>query len=168
MDFGVATVARRWDSHALASVATAILKRDRAIGALQQNLGSHSRSLGQRLPRFAHAKENAINAFTNLIGGMTQVWLNVAFIVCLFTVLIFRPERITNRSLLKLAAFLFAASLLFPPLSMLLPSDTATPTRPQEMFTVGMQMKLVNLVSMLCFCGAFVSAVLSLTPSAED
>ncbi len=31
LDFGVATVARRWDSHALASVATPILKRDRAL-----------------------------------------------------------------------------------------------------------------------------------------
>lgn len=47
-------------------------------------------------------------------GG--QLWLYVAYLVCLFAVIIYKPERIRNLSMYRRACYLFAISLLLPSL----------------------------------------------------
>lgn len=49
-----------------------------------------------------------------LFGG--QIWLYVAYLVCLFAVIIYKPERIRNLSMYRRACYLFAISLLLPSL----------------------------------------------------
>lgn len=48
------------------------------------------------------------------MGG--QGWLQVALLVCLFVVLVFRPERIYSRTLFRWSCLLLALSVIAPPL----------------------------------------------------
>ena len=55
-----------------------------------------------------------MGAITQLLGGVTQVWPNVTFIICIFVILLFKPERIVKSSLFWLGCVLFALSLGCP------------------------------------------------------
>lgn len=99
---------------------------------------------------------------------MTQIWLNVAFIVCVFAALMFRPENIRNPSKLRLSILLFAVSLIIPSVSMLLPSMTVDPVPAQGINPVELCMKIANLASVLFYCAAFVMATSSLSRDSDD
>ncbi len=100
--------------------------------------------------------------------------LNVAFIVCIFSVLIFRPDRVANPSKFRLAIILFAIALVIPSLGMILLHITNnTPRMPgmkkiQGINGVELFMSFTNLASILFFCGAFMSATSSLMPHPEN
>lgn len=96
-----------------------------------------------------------MNAFTQILGGMTQVWLNVAFVVCVFAILTFRPERITSKAKFRAGCILFALSLLIPTISMLLPDLSPETMRRPNDNTVGLSFKIVNLLSVAMYAGAF-------------
>ena len=46
--------------------------------------------------------------------GSGQGWLQVGFLLCLFAVLLFRPERIRSPALFRLAFLLFVLSVIVP------------------------------------------------------
>ena len=46
--------------------------------------------------------------------GSGQAWLQVGFLLCLFAVLLFRPERIRSPGLFRWAVLLFALSVVVP------------------------------------------------------
>lgn len=46
--------------------------------------------------------------------GSGQGWLQVGFLLCLFAVLLFRPERIRSPALFRLALLLFVLSVIVP------------------------------------------------------
>ncbi len=46
--------------------------------------------------------------------GATEVWLAVAYLVCIFGVLVFRPQQIANTYLFRMSYILFAAYLIIP------------------------------------------------------
>jgi len=102
------------------------------------------------------------------------MWLNVAFIVCIFSVLIFRPDRIAKPSQFRLAIILFAIALVIPSLGMLLLHITGNTPEISDMKKipgingVDLFMGLTNLASILFFCGAFMSATSSLMPRPEN
>lgn len=48
--------------------------------------------------------------------GGSSGWLSVAYLVCLFAVILFKPERVRNLSLFRRACTLFAISLIAPSL----------------------------------------------------
>jgi hypothetical protein len=105
-----------------------------------------------------------MGALTQLFGGLTQVWLNVAFIVCVFAALLFKPERIRNPSLFFSACVLFALSLIVPSLGLLLLDSASDPTHFDGGSPFGeltMTMRLVNILPPILFAGAFLSAVSS-------
>lgn len=54
-------------------------------------------------------------ALKQLFGDGGLGWLQVALAACLFLALIFRPERIRSQALFKLACWLFAFSIMVPP-----------------------------------------------------
>ena len=51
-----------------------------------------------------------------LADGGGQSWVTPALLVCLFLALLFKPERIRNRALFRLACLLFGFSIMGPPL----------------------------------------------------
>jgi hypothetical protein len=105
-----------------------------------------------------------------LFGGMTQVWLNVAFIVCIFGVLAWKPERIVNFTSFRAACLLFALSILAPSFGVFV-LDTATDVggaRGRSAFgEITTTMKIFNLLPPLFFACAFLAAISSLLPSRE-
>lgn len=106
-----------------------------------------------------------MGAITQLLGGMTQVWPNVAFIVCAFVILIFKPERITRSSLFWFGCLFFALSLIAPTLVMFVSTDTAPAPRAVRSDSIPLELKLINLVSSLFYAGAFLATVSSLMPT---
>jgi hypothetical protein len=50
------------------------------------------------------------------LTGMTEVWLAVAYLACLFTVLAFRPQQIGSPGLFGVACVLFGCYLVVPAL----------------------------------------------------
>ncbi len=112
-----------------------------------------------------------MNLLTQLFGGMTQMWLNVAFIVCVFAVLCFKPERVRKPAVFQIACFLFALSIVTPSFSMFLisASGRSGPARLADpLGEFGMAVKVVNFLSPLLFSLAFLMAVGSLgAPEAE-
>ncbi len=112
-----------------------------------------------------------MEVLSQMFGGMTQVWLNVAFIVCVFTVLTFRSDQIRNVRLFGTACGLFALSLIVPSVGMFIVSlVSSAPAGIANRAAVGeitLATKIVNLIGPLLFAMAFLSAVNALIPSAE-
>ena len=112
-----------------------------------------------------------MGVLAQLFGGMTQVWLNVAFIVCIFGVLAWKPERIVNLSSFRVACLLFALSILAPSFGVFV-LDSATDVggaRGRSPFgEITTTMKIVNLLPPLFFACAFLAAISSLLPTRES
>jgi hypothetical protein len=51
--------------------------------------------------------------FGRLLGS-TEIWLAVAYVVCMFAILAFRPEQIENAGLFRTSYILFALFLILP------------------------------------------------------
>ena len=113
-----------------------------------------------------------MNMLSQLFGGMTQVWLNVAFIVCVFAAVIFRPGRINNISLLQIACVLFAMSLMAPGVGVLFMENAGNSTGAARSNPFSMEitttMKVLNIVPSALFSAAFLAAVMSLMPTGND
>ncbi len=109
-----------------------------------------------------------MNLLAQLFGGMTQIWVNVAFLVCVFGLLMYRPERIVNVALLRIACLLFAVSLIAPSLAIFLLSageETGSSMRSNPFGEITWSMKIVNLLPPVLFAGAFLAAVSSIMPT---
>lgn len=109
-----------------------------------------------------------MNALSQLFGGMTQVWLNVAFVVCVFGVALMRPGRIRNLSMFRAATVFFAISLIAPSVGLFLMSsggEGAASARANPFggeVTTGM--KLVDMLPVALYAVAFLTAIESLMP----
>jgi hypothetical protein len=109
-----------------------------------------------------------MNILSQLFGGMTQVWLNVAFIACVFAVLIFKPDRIVKVALFQTGCFLFALSIIAPHIGTFLLSTATGPGRSMGGNPFGeitMSMKIVNILAPILFSVGFLTAVTSLIPT---
>ncbi len=109
-----------------------------------------------------------MNMLSQLFGGMTQVWLNVAFIVCVFAVLTFRPERIVKMALFQVGCFLFALSIIAPHLGMFLLGEATGPTRSMggNLFgEITLSMKIITVLAPILFSVGFLTTVTSLIPT---
>jgi len=109
-----------------------------------------------------------MNFLSQMLGNMTQVWLNVAFIACVFAVLMFKRERIVNVALFRTACVLFTLSLIAPSVGLFLLStvaEAASPMARKPFGEITVSMKVVNLLAPLLFAGAFMTAVSSMIPS---
>lgn len=108
-----------------------------------------------------------MNFLSQLFSGMTDVWLNVAFIVCVFGALLFKPDRINNISLFQIACLLFVLSLIAPSIGMFV-MDTGMPAGRSGMANpfgdITLTMKIVSIVPSVLFAAAFFLAVYSLMP----
>jgi hypothetical protein len=56
--------------------------------------------------------------YRGLLLGGGHGWLSFAFLLCLFGVFLFRPERIRSPELFRLAWLFFALSIIVPPVLM--------------------------------------------------
>jgi hypothetical protein len=70
---------------------------------------------------------NTMMYLGQLLGGVQQVWLQVALLVSVFAVLTWRPERIRNASLFHVACLLFALALIAPGILPFFMEDTPAP-----------------------------------------
>lgn len=52
--------------------------------------------------------------FLNQFGSSVHIWIDIAFLVCLFGTLVLKPERIRNIFLFRVACLLFAISITAP------------------------------------------------------
>jgi len=105
-----------------------------------------------------------------MLGGATRVWLEFAFLISLFAVLIFRPERIRSLNLFQTACGVVALSMILPSL-LVFAMDTS---QKATAFGSGMQassqdiglvVKLLTAAGPILFSLAFLCAVFSLMPS---
>ena len=111
-----------------------------------------------------------MNFLTQLFGGMTQVWLNVAFVVCVFTVVTFKPDRIRNLSMFRMGCTLFALSVIAPSLMLILgtASERTASGGGNPYGEITLILKIANLVAPLLFAGAFLSTIISMLPNSSD
>src|SRR3990172_2976093 len=54
------------------------------------------------------------NLFGRTFSSMSEVWLTAAYVVCMFMVLVFRPQQIAKPSLFRGSYWLFALYLVVP------------------------------------------------------
>jgi hypothetical protein len=59
---------------------------------------------------------NELFFLQQLFGGAGASWVSTVLLICLFVVLAFRPERIHNLGLFRLACVLLALAIAMPPL----------------------------------------------------
>jgi len=97
-------------------------------------------------------------------GGLTQVWLNVAFVVCAFTALIVRPARISNGRRFRTACFLFCLSLILPSFSLALSFYFHSTNN--EFGVIAIQYS--SILTALLYSMAFYIAVTSMIPSTPN
>lgn len=116
-------------------------------------------------------KGEKMGALSQLFGGLTQVWLNVAFVVCIFATILYKPERIGNHTLFFTACVLFAASLVIPSLGVMLmdsPVDTGRSFGNNPFGEVSTLMQIVSILPMMLYAAAFLCAISSLSANHQD
>jgi hypothetical protein len=107
-----------------------------------------------------------MNAFAQLFNGFGQIYLNVAFIFCVFGILSFKPDRIANISQFKLGCMLFSVSLVIPMIGSLFPGDVSSPNplgMPTKNSPIAMQ--IFSLLSIVLYASGFFATVLSVLPT---
>ncbi|MGZ0174552.1 MAG: hypothetical protein ACKVHE_34050 [Planctomycetales bacterium] len=114
---------------------------------------------------------NTMMMIGQLLGGATRVWLEFAFVVSIFTILAFRPERISNISLFQAACGLLALSMILPGLLIFaFDSSGSQPIRgvgrnAAGANDVGMTVKLVTASGPILFALAFLCDAFSVMPT---
>lgn len=96
--------------------------------------------------------------YSNLFG-LSLGPLQMAFIVCIFLALIFKPERIVRPLMFRIACLFFVLTLLTPILQVVIATVTGPPSnvgRPQSGAISGYLMALINPA---LFAAAFLAAV---------
>lgn len=108
-----------------------------------------------------------------LLGNSGQGWLQVTLLGFLFLVLVFRPERISNRSLFRVACLLFALSIIVPPVltfSVSFLTDVATPSQRNYGGMMGespLMWSLTRALETVLFGTSAMCGLLSLIPGRE-
>ena len=108
-----------------------------------------------------------------LFGGSAQGWLQVTLLGFLFLVLVFKPDRIHNRSLFRVACLLFALSVIVPPVltfGVSFLADGATSSYRNYGPTMGESPLMLSLTGVWApvLCGtSAMCALLSLIPGRE-
>ncbi len=115
---------------------------------------------------------NTMMMLGQLLGGATRVWLEFAFVVSIFTILAFRPERIRNVSLFQAACGLLALSMILPSLLIFAVDSSASSNvfgagRTAQSQDIGMMVKLITASGPVLFALAFLCGTFSLMPSAS-
>jgi hypothetical protein len=105
-----------------------------------------------------------MNAFSQLFSGVGQIYLNVAFIICVFGILAFKPDRIARIPQFKLGCLLFSLSLVIPMIGALLPGDAFDSTSRAMQNNSALGTQISSLLSMAFYAGSFFTTVLSLLP----
>jgi len=104
-----------------------------------------------------------------LYSGMTVVWLKAAFIVCIFGVLVFRPDRIHSLTLFQIACILFTLSLFAPGLIeiglsyLIMGTDgmgSVSFDESQFILAIG-----IRVLDPMLFASSFLTAIFSLLPT---
>ncbi|NQV26635.1 MAG: hypothetical protein HQ518_19945 [Rhodopirellula sp.] len=113
---------------------------------------------------------NTMMMLGQLLGGATRVWLEFAFVVSIFTILAFRPERIRSVSLLQAACGLLALSMILPSLLIFVIDESAGSTafggsRTGQAKDIGMIVKLITASGPILFALAFLCAAFSVMPA---
>jgi hypothetical protein len=106
-----------------------------------------------------------MNPFSNLIEGVTFVWPNAIFIAGVFSTLLFRPERIANRTAFKVGCVFFAISLLTPPFVSLVPTFSVQEIPVPRSQAGSLMPKLLGLGQPIAFSIAFLCLAWSLLQS---
>jgi hypothetical protein len=115
---------------------------------------------------------NTMMMLGQLLGGATRVWLEFAFVVSIFTILAFRPERIRNVSLFQAACGLLALSMILPSLLIFaVDSSSSTPVfgggRSNASQEIGMFVKAITASGPILFALAFLCGTFSVMPDAS-
>lgn len=114
---------------------------------------------------------NTLMLLGQMLGGATRVWLEFGFLISLFAVLIFKPERIRKLSLFQAACGLLALSMIIPHLLVFavdLNPSAGLGSRSMGGANVGVDLtsKIVMLAGPVTFAIAFLCATFSLMPDA--
>lgn len=115
---------------------------------------------------------NTMMMLGQLLGGATRVWLEFAFVVSIFTILAFRPERIRNVSLFQAACGLLALSMILPSLLIFAVDESAGATafsgsRTGQAKDIGMMVKLITASGPVLFALAFLCGAFAVMPDAS-
>lgn len=113
---------------------------------------------------------NTLMLLGQMLGGATRVWLEFGFLVSLFVVLIFKPERIRKLSLFQLACGLLSLSMIIPHLLVFvvdLSAGTGFGNRGAQNTDVDLTSKIVMLAGPVTFAVAFLCAAFSLMPDGQ-
>lgn len=100
--------------------------------------------------------------FMSMFGLGANGWMNVVFLLVIFTILVFRPNSIRNSSLFTGGVLLFAFSLVFPSIiTQLIMTENASPRdfSPFSWFTV---------IGQILFAFSFVLIAFSLMPTEKE
>ena len=100
-----------------------------------------------------------LSSIYSQLFGLSLGPLQMAFMVCIFVALIFKPESITRPLMFRCACLLFCLTLLTPILQVVLATVTGPPAiagRPQGGAISGYLMALINPA---IFAAAFLAAV---------
>jgi len=120
------------------------------------------------LSPFAHVRAKTIRGATRMMDyssiysqlfGLSLGSLQMAFVICIFLALIFKPERIVRPLMFRIACLLFVLTLLTPILQVVITTMTGPPGdlgRPAAGTISGYLMALINPA---VFSAAFLSAV---------
>ena len=106
-----------------------------------------------------------MNPFSNLIEGMAFIWPDAILIAGVFVTLVFRRERITNRTAFKVGCVFIAISLLTPSLVSLVPTFSVQEIPVPRGQTSSLMPKLLGLGQPIAFSIAFLCLVWSLLDS---
>ena len=112
---------------------------------------------------------NTMMMLGQLLGGATRVWLEFAFLVSIFTILTFRPERIRNASLFQTACGLLALSMILPSLLIFAVDSSSNATgfgtgRTAAAQEISVFVKGITASGPILFALAFLCAVFSVMP----
>ena len=115
-----------------------------------------------------HANSKDMSAMDRFLQmyGMADVWLSVAYMICVFNVATFRPDQIHERTLLVRSLYLFGSYLVLPAvaevlLHMVLYNDQGVQNR---LSGTDFVLDLVKLVAKALFACSVVCGVTALLP----
>ena len=91
--------------------------------------------------------------------GLSLGSLQMAFVVCIFLALIFKPERIVRPLLFRIACLLFCLTLLTPLIQIALNTVTGPPASVGRPQTGAISGYLLALINPAVFSAAFLAAV---------
>lgn len=106
---------------------------------------------------------------TQLFSGITEIWLSVVYVACMFLVQGFRPQPHFNVKKLHLSYYLFAAYLLtLPTVQVIVYWSTTGPGKRMENVPAMIALHLGMLLSRGLYAAAVIIGLQSLFPNRSD